>query len=188
MEDQNRRLSERTAAYRVEYQELVCRVGRQNFYDERHRLSVGLPIRSVHHLALAREWLRILAPVCGRQAKVVVTDLDNTLWGGVLEEGGLESGPVFQEFQNALLALRDKGFLLAVCSKNDREPVMQALETHPDLKVRAEHFSLIEATLATEVRGVCSGCPRRWAWDWTPSFSWMIPHWSAHSFARVCPR
>jgi len=138
------------SAHRVAYHELVCAHGRRHWYDERNGILFGLPVRSNHHLTMVREWLRGLAALSGRRAKVVVTDLDNTLWGGVLEEGPIHSGAGYPgllhaAYQRELLALRERGIVLAVASKNDREPVVRTLREHPDLHTRAEHFAVIAA-------------------------------------------
>ncbi|OLF07372.1 hypothetical protein BLA60_27800 [Actinophytocola xinjiangensis] len=99
-----------------------------------------------------REYVREAAALCravaGRARKLVVVDLDNTLWGGVLgddgphgiEVGGRYPGNCFTELQRALVALRRQGVLLAVCSKNEPALVEQVLATHPELTVQPEDF------------------------------------------------
>ena len=75
------------------------------------------------------------------RAKVIVTDLDNTCWGGVIGDDGIggivlgSDGPglAFASFQKALLNFRDQGVLLAVASKNDITVVQDAFESHPGM-------------------------------------------------------
>ena len=67
--------------------------------------------------------------------KLIILDCDNTLWGGVLDEMGLQGieydedgvGKVFKDFQNELKKLKDKGFLLSISSKNTSEKVWEAM-------------------------------------------------------------
>jgi FkbH-like protein len=83
----------------------------------------------------------------------LVVDLDNTMWGGVLGDDGVEGlqlgddypGSAFKEFQAALLGYRRRGFLLAIASKNDEAPVLEVMSTHPEQLVRPEHCAHIAA-------------------------------------------
>lgn len=99
-----------------------------------------------------REYVREAAELCraiaGTARKLVVVDLDNTLWGGVLgddgpegiEVGGRYPGNCYTELQRSLVALRRQGVLLAVCSKNEQSLVDSVLATHPELTVRPDDF------------------------------------------------
>ena len=135
--------------YVLDYDALVARHGSEHWHDERKWLTARLPIAAGHLLHMAREWMRFIVPLSGRTAKVLVVDLDNTLWGGVIGEDGMtgiEVGPeypgaAYQALQRALLDLSRKGILLAVCSKNNLDDAMEALEKHPGMLVRAKHFA-----------------------------------------------
>ncbi len=133
----------------LDYDGLVARHGREAWHDEAKWLTMRMPIASAHHRHLVDEWLRFLCPIAGRICKVVVTDLDDTLWGGVLgEEGsagiklGVEyPGAAYRAVQRALLDLRRRGILLAICSKNEPAEVRETLASHPEMLLRPEHFS-----------------------------------------------
>ena len=130
--------------YFLDYDGLVARHGRQQWGDERKWLTVRLPIAAPNLVHMAREWMRFLAPLAGRSAKIVAVDLDNTLWGGVIGEDGLSGiqvgpeypGAAFQELQRALLDLSRRGILLAICSKNNYEDALEALTRHPGMLLR----------------------------------------------------
>ncbi len=86
----------------------------------------------------------------GRSRKLVVVDLDNTLWGGVVGEtgwsgirlGGIDHlGEAYRDFQRALRALTHKGIQLAVVSKNDEAVALQAIDEHPEMLLRRSDFS-----------------------------------------------
>jgi FkbH-like protein len=102
---------------------------------------------------LARQLARAVAGLLRPPAKCLVLDLDNTLWGGVLGDDGPQGiklgddypGNVFKDFQAALLGLRERGFLLAVTSKNDEKTVLDALDSHPEMLLKRKHFAAIRA-------------------------------------------
>ncbi|HEY6301535.1 MAG TPA: HAD-IIIC family phosphatase [Terriglobales bacterium] len=137
--------------YSLDYEALVARHGSEHWHDQRKWLTARLPIAAGYLLPMAREWMRFIVPLSGRTAKVLVVDLDNTLWGGVIGEDGMGGirvgseypGAAYQTLQRALLDLSRKGILLAVCSKNNLDDAMQAMEKHPGMLLRAKHFAAL---------------------------------------------
>ena len=88
---------------------------------------------------------RLLAAQQGRSFKCLALDLDNTLWGGVIGDDGLEgivlgqgsaAGEAFVAFQRYAQALSQRGIILAVCSKNDDNNARLPFEAHPDMILR----------------------------------------------------
>ena len=81
--------------------------------------------------------------------KCLVLDLDNTLWGGVLGEDGIDGiklggdypGKAYSYWQRSLLELAHNGMILAVCSKNNEADVLEAWEKNPAMVLKHEHFS-----------------------------------------------
>lgn len=137
--------------YTLDYDALVARHGSEHWHDERKWLTARLPIAAGYLLPMAREWMRFIVPLSGRTAKVLVVDLDNTLWGGVIGEDGMTGikvdpeypGAAHQALQRTVLDLSRKGILLAVCSKNNLDDAMEALEKHPGMLVRAKDFAAL---------------------------------------------
>jgi FkbH-like protein len=135
--------------YVLDYDALVARHGSERWHDERKWLMARLPIAASHLIHMAREWMPFIVPLSGRTAKVLVVDLDNTLWGGVIGEDGMTGikvgpeypGAAYQALHRTLLDLSRKGILLAVCSKNNLDDAMEALEKHPGMLVRPKHFA-----------------------------------------------
>lgn len=84
----------------------------------------------------------------GKTARLLILDLDNTLWGGVLGEdgpqglklGGAAPGSAFKNFQQVLKALSRRGIALAVCSKNDADLAWKMIEEHPEMVLRKSDF------------------------------------------------
>ncbi len=98
--------------------------------------------------------LRLIAAQQGRSAKCLVLDLDNTLWGGVVGDDGLEGlrlgqgsalGEAFVSFQSYARALAHRGVILAVCSKNDEENARSPFEKHPEMVLKLEDIACFVA-------------------------------------------
>jgi FkbH-like protein len=151
----NRELRQAAAAsrgvYVLDYDALMARHGREAWHDERKWLTARLPIASDHLLHMALEWMRFILPLTGKSAKALVVDLDNTLWGGIIGEDGMNGiklgaeypGAAYQALQRAMLDLARRGILLAICSKNNLNDAMEALENHPEMLVRPKHFAAL---------------------------------------------
>lgn len=100
-----------------------------------------------------RELEHLLTGLLNRSRKVLVLDLDNTLWGGVIGDDGMAGialgedgvGKCFRDFQHHVRDLRNNGVLLAVVSKNDPEPVDEVLTKHPMMVLRSEDFVRVVA-------------------------------------------
>jgi FkbH-like protein len=98
---------------------------------------------------VAAEIKTVLRGSLGQTKKVIVCDLDNTLWGGVVGDDGPESiklgapdpvGECFHAFQKTLKGLRSRGVLLAICSKNEEQFALSVIETHPAMVLRKSDF------------------------------------------------
>jgi FkbH-like protein len=137
--------------YLLDYDGLVARHGRLAWHDERKWLTMRLPISSNCLVHLSQEWLRYVVPLTGKIAKAVILDLDNTLWGGVIGEDGMEGiqlgsefpGAAYQALQRVLLDFYQRGILLGICSKNNPEEAMEVLRNHPGMVLRPEHFAAV---------------------------------------------
>jgi len=103
---------------------------------------------------VAREIAHIIRSIRRAPKKVLVLDLDNTLWGGVIADDGLEGielgdtsprGEAFKAFQKYIASLRQRGVILAVCSKNDHDKAAIAFEKHPEMILRMKDFVSFKA-------------------------------------------
>jgi FkbH-like protein len=97
---------------------------------------------------------RVIGALRGKSRKCLVLDLDNTLWGGVIGDDGLEgivlsqgdaTGEAFLEVQRTALVLRERGIVLAVSSKNDDAVARTAFAKHADMLLREEHIAVFQA-------------------------------------------
>ncbi len=103
--------------------------------------------------SLAFNVANIMKSILGKNKKGIVVDLDNTIWGGIVGDDGVENlqmgpeepiGQVYSEFQEYLLAHKQMGILLCVDSKNDIENALSGLN-HRDCKIKPDDFAVIKA-------------------------------------------
>jgi FkbH-like protein len=135
--------------YVMDYDGLIARHGRDHWFDAMKWSTVRLPISTTCIQHLGKEWLRYLHALTGRVRKVLVTDLDNTLWGGLAGEEGVSEvqlddtyrGAAYRNVQRALLDLHSRGILLAINSKNNAADALKILSQHPNMLLRPEHFA-----------------------------------------------
>ncbi|MEV1080692.1 HAD-IIIC family phosphatase [Streptomyces sp. NPDC050211] len=110
----------------------------------------------------AREVAHLARTLRGRTKKVLVLDADNTLWDGILGDAGPEGiaaastlrGDAFGRFQRVIRQLGAQGVLLAVCSKNDQEPLAHVLRTHPDMALSEDDFTVVRGDWGPKDKGL----------------------------------
>ncbi|MBF0613779.1 MAG: HAD-IIIC family phosphatase [Magnetococcales bacterium] len=142
------RARSRHGVYIVNYSGVVARTGMEHWLDRRMALLAKAPIAMGQLPRLAGEYLKYLRAVAGLTKKCLVTDLDNTLWGGVLGEDGLHGlklgpdypGSAHLAYQQLLLQLHARGVLLAIASKNNPQDVEELFRDHPGMLVKPHHF------------------------------------------------
>lgn len=127
----------------------LTRVGGRRFLDNRYWHMGRAPYTLEAYEDIAREDMKFLRARLGKAKKCLVLDCDNTLWGGIIGEDGLagiklgESSPgsAYVEFQQQIVDLRNRGVILALCSKNNDEDVWEVLEKHPASVLRRSHIA-----------------------------------------------
>jgi FkbH-like protein len=132
---------------------LAAWVGRRHFLDEK---LWGLA-KSLCALEFLPEVAQNIVDICmasiGRAVKCVVLDLDNTLWGGVVGDDGMEGiglgdldeDGAFRSFQLFLRELSRRGIVLAVCSKNNESVAREVFQKHPGMVLKEEHIAVFIA-------------------------------------------
>jgi len=132
---------------------LSAQIGLANWFDWDRYFGYKILTTSEGSIALARSLASIVRAIYGKSRKVLVLDLDNTLWGGVIGDDGVDGIQIGREtpvaeaytaFQEYCLTLRNRGVLLAVCSKNNEDVAKQGFE-HPDSVLKLEHISCFKA-------------------------------------------
>ncbi|MDS4068006.1 MAG: HAD-IIIC family phosphatase [Candidatus Competibacter sp.] len=137
------------ASLLVDLDELLQQVGRARFFDYRIWYSARFPFTAEAANSFAQRVIDVGALLKFPKAKVIALDADNTLWGGIIGEDGITGialgpeypGNAFVDFQRRLLEYQQRGFILALCSKNNPADVDQVLKEHPHQILRDEHFA-----------------------------------------------
>ncbi len=129
-------------------------IGKDKWFDE-VAFFVSKQPYSLHASKIVASYLsRALGATIGRIKKCLVLDLDNTLWGGVIGDDGLSGinidpnnpvGEAYLALQRHLKALKERGVLLAVCSKNDERVARQPFTDHPDMILKLDDFAVFVA-------------------------------------------
>lgn len=102
---------------------------------------------------VAKHTVDIIKSVSGKINKCLILDLDNTLWGGIIGDDGLENiqlgdlgiGKVFVELQQWILQLKKRGIILAVCSKNEEEIAKEPFDKHPNMVLQLTDIAVFVA-------------------------------------------
>jgi len=142
-------LADHDELFILDYNQLIARVGKINWFDDKFWYTSKMPISRQGLEFLANEYMRFFKPAMGMTKKCLVLDLDNTLWGGVLGEEGINGikigtnypGVVFLDFQKEILKLYNKGFILAINSKNNETDVMEVFEKNEKMVLKKHHFA-----------------------------------------------
>ena len=129
-------------------------IGLDHWNDPGHWHAAKLPF-SPDALPLYGDVVsRTLAAMKGKSRKCLVLDLDNTLWGGVIGDDGLEgislgqgsgTGEAFLAIQRMALELRARGILLAICSKNEESAARLPFSKHPEMLIKEDHVAAFQA-------------------------------------------
>ncbi len=112
---------------------------------------------------VASRVMDIICALQGKFKKCIILDLDNTLWGGVIGDDGLEGiqlghglgiGKAFTEFQMWVKKLKNRGIIVCVCSKNDEDKAKEPFEKHPDMILSLDDISVFMANWETKVDNI----------------------------------
>jgi FkbH-like protein len=134
----------------VDCDRLSADFGRSRWFDDRYWVRSKQAVALEALPQLANHTAAVIAARLGLSRKCLVLDLDNTLWGGVVGDDGLEGivlgsdgpGEAFAAFQDYVLELKNRGILLAVASKNDEPLARSVFEHHPDMRIRPNDIAV----------------------------------------------
>ncbi|MCR5314591.1 MAG: HAD-IIIC family phosphatase [Bacteroidaceae bacterium] len=112
---------------------------------------------------VASRVMDIICAIKGQFKKCLILDLDNTVWGGVIGDDGLEGiqlghglgiGKAFTEFQMWVKKLKQRGIIICVVSKNDEETAKEPFEHHPDMVLKLDDIAVFQANWETKVDNI----------------------------------
>jgi FkbH-like protein len=136
--------------------------GYMNVHDPRLYATAKLAFALDFLPAVAKTIVDIVRAVSGTLKKCLIFDLDNTVWGGVIGDDGLENieigelgmGHAFDSIQAYLKELRRRGIILAACSKNEEETAKQPFREHPDMILRLDDIAVFAANWENKVDNI----------------------------------
>ncbi|MBP5777469.1 MAG: HAD family hydrolase [Prevotella sp.] len=112
---------------------------------------------------VASRVMDIVCAIKGQFKKCLILDLDNTLWGGVIGDDGLEGiqlghglgiGKAFTEFQMWVKKLKQRGIIICVASKNNEDTAKEPFEKHPDMILKLDDIAVFQANWETKVDNI----------------------------------
>ena len=128
-------------------------VGREKFWSPAIYTNTEMVVSIDALPYIADAVVKIIAASQGNFKKCIILDLDNTVWGGVIGDDGLENiqigqlgiGKAFTEFQYWVKKLQQRGIIIAVCSKNTESIAKEPFEKHPDMALRLADIAVFIA-------------------------------------------
>lgn len=149
---QYKKLKNLNGVYIFDLQKVVFENGLNNLIDERLWYLAKCPFSKNGVNNISSEIVSCIKGAKGITKKCLILDLDNTLWGGIIGEDGIEGiqlsndniGKAFYDFQIGLKILNKMGFILTICSKNNLKDALEAIEKHPYMILRKEDFALMK--------------------------------------------
>jgi len=141
---------------------LMLSLGTKHAHDSRKWLLYRQPYTETFWQEIGRLLGRILAAEKISPKKCIALDLDNTLWGGIIGEDGLQGiqlgddfpGKAYRDFQQTLVCLKKKGVLLAVASKNNPEDVYEVFDKHDAMILSRKDFAALEIHWDSKVESI----------------------------------
>lgn len=134
----------------MDWERLLRTLGEEESIDHRFWYSYKAPFKKKFLNLYALEIAKAARALKGKSKKCLVLDCDNTLWGGIVGETGLQGiqltpndypGNVFYEFQKTVLQLIERGVMVTLCSKNNEADVWDVLDNHPHCLIKRNHLS-----------------------------------------------
>ena len=128
-------------------------VGKANFFQPSVYINTEMVLSIDVLPRVASKTMDIVNAVNGKFKKCVILDLDNTVWGGIIGDDGIENiqigslgiGKAFSEFQYWIKKLKNRGIIVAVCSKNTESVAKEPFEKHPDMVLHLEDIAVFVA-------------------------------------------
>jgi len=142
---------------------LASNVGLINWHDQVLWNLAKIPF-SQRYIPIYAEYVcRLLAANIGKSRRCLILDLDNTLWGGVIGDDGIDgiqigngnpTAEAHLNIQQTALELRKRGVVLAVCSKNEKEIAIQPFKNHPEMILKEDHIAVFQANWSDKASNI----------------------------------
>lgn len=142
----------------LDYSAITTQYGKSFTFDPKIYYTSDMVLSLDVLPVVAKHITEIILSVTGKFKKCLVIDLDNTMWGGIIGDDGMENiqvgdlgiGKAFTELQLWMKQLKQRGIILAVCSKNNDATAREPFEKHPDMVLRLEDIAVFVANWETK--------------------------------------
>ena len=143
-----------TNDYVLDVASLAEKIGLSNWHDQVSYNIAKVPFSPDYSDIYANNIVRIISAILRKTKKVLVLDLDNTIWGGEVGDAGINNikigngdpeGEAFSAFQKTLLNLKNRGIILAVCSKNNEKIAKSAFKNRRGMILQEKDFAIFKA-------------------------------------------
>lgn len=132
----------------LDWEMIVKSIGFNNLHDDKFWYLGRIKLNNKAFAAIAENYQNLVSAYQGKTKKVLVLDLDNTLWGGVIGEEGPNGiqlseegqGKIYREFQAVIKLLKQMGALLCINSKNNENDLETVLSSHPMMILKSDDF------------------------------------------------
>lgn len=146
----------------VDLSTIQNQIGKSNFFKPSIYVNSEMVLSIDALPMIAKNTLDTIAAINGTFKKCLILDLDNTTWGGIIGDDGIENiqignlgiGKAFTEFQYWIKKLKNRGIIIAVCSKNTESIAKEPFEKHPDMVLKLDDISVFIANWDSKVSNI----------------------------------
>lgn len=153
---------ERTNVFLIDVNALVTKFGYNQAFDPKIYYSADMAFSIDFLPVISKNIHDIIQAASGIFKKCVILDLDNTTWGGIIGDDGMDgiqigdlgSGKIFSELQLWVKQLKQRGIIVAVCSKNTEEIAKEPFISHPQMILRLEDIAVFVANWSNKADNI----------------------------------
>lgn len=139
--------------YLCDLSSIQNQVGKDNFFQTSIYINTEMVLSIDVLPKVASKTIDLINTLNGKFKKCIILDLDNTIWGGIIGDDGIENieigslgiGKAFSEFQYWIKKLKNRGIIIAICSKNTESVAQEPFEKHPDMVLHLDDISVFIA-------------------------------------------
>lgn len=153
---------EQNSVHILDLEAMVQFVGQDQSMDQGLYVNADIPFNFDMEAKIAWEMVHLLKVFIGKFRKCLILDLDNTLWGGVIGDDGLTGiqigslgiGKAFTELQQWAKQLKERGIILAICSKNQEDVAKEVFIKHEDMILRLDDIAIFVANWSNKADNI----------------------------------
>lgn len=149
--------------YLFPLKDVITYLGRKEAYSEKMWYLASSRFSNKAEEMMEKIILNITSALEGKRKKCLLLDLDNTLWGGVIGEDGMEGvalsehkeGARYKDFQKHIKSLKEQGVILGIVSKNNEAEAKEMIDSHPDMVLKWDDFAVKKINWERKSENIC---------------------------------